>query len=331
MWDEAGLLRLTAGAQYAVVDPAAGGTVHRLALVPRGSTKTDACVPEPIIAGDDPISPSPSVRRDSPGAFRGRLLVPFNDRIVGARYQWENREHHLTVNEPETGDAIHGFLYRSPFTIGGDEQETPGAGAAGELKLRTQLPQAEGYPFRLGVEASYRLQSSWFELTLRICNHGDRPAPLAAGWHPYFVIPSAAATVDELILHVPTDRYVEVDTRLAPTGRVIPTAGTARDFSDPRRIGGAEIDDAFPAPRWPVTLSGGTRRVQVFAGGMFRMVQVFIPPDRRSVAVEPVTSPAEAFNLRDQGHAELGCLVVDPGTCVSGTIQVKYCFAPTEG
>jgi galactose mutarotase-like enzyme len=44
---------------------------------------------------------------------------------------------------------------------------------------------------------------------------------------------------------------------------------------------------------------------------------VFIPPDRRSIALEPVTAATNSFNM-----PELGRMVLAPGQLVSGTISV---------
>lgn len=301
-------LTRTSGAA-ALVDPDCGGTVHRLRLV---DTKKD---PEAIdlLAGDpDPDASVPS----SPGMFRGRLLVPFNDRIRGGRYIWQGESYQLPLNDPEQGDAIHGFLYRSALT--------PDPMLAGDrLTLSGELPGVTGYPAPLLVNARYHLEDSAFYLEVRISNRGTRSAPLAAGWHPYFVLPGSSLAT--WMLHLPAHRFHAVDGSLIPTGATPPVAGTEFDFRRPRSVGDQELDMAWPldAP-WndPVTLSDGTRCIRLRMGGILDTVQVFSPPDRRSLAIEPVTGPADSFNRVNQ------VLELLPGTSASARLRVELVRLP---
>jgi aldose 1-epimerase len=329
-----GLLALTDGTQRALIDSACGGTVHRLELVPAGDDGEGAegvrgrpIGAESVLLGDDPVDPGPAVRRDRPGAFRGRILVPYNDRIIDGTYRWDGDHFELPRNDAETGDAIHGFLYRAPCA-----SHAEGTG----MRLSAVLPARPGYPFPLSVEIIPRLAPSVFGMTVSIRNEGSGPAPVAAGWHPYFQLPVAGGpsrgSVDPLILHVPADTYVEVDDRLSPTGRYLPVAATSLDFSRPRRIGSEELDDAFlhASPSevgdgtsggvgGTVTLASTDRVLEVSGDGLFRMFQIYIPPDRRSIAIEPVSSPANVFN-----RPEMGLTVLPAGQAVTGTIRVRY-------
>jgi aldose 1-epimerase len=324
---ETGLLALTDGAQRVLVDTACGGTIHRLELVPAPGGLRAPRRAEAVILGDDPVPPDPEVRRSSPGGFRGRLLVPFNDRIIDGTYRWGGEPCRLPGNDAGTGDAIHGFLYRAPCTA---RMEPRG------IRLAAVLPPREGYPFALAVEIDLRLEPSSFAMTLSIHNAGSGAAPVAAGWHPYFRLPrggdTADAPVDSLFLHVPAGSFAEVDDRLAPTGRLLSVAGTSRDFSRPRRIGVTDLDDAFVPETGgglegsdpggmagTATLSGEDRALTISGAGIFRMFQIYIPPDRGSIAVEPVTSPANVFN-----RPEMGLLVLPPGGTATGTIRVGY-------
>src|SRR6478609_370235 len=47
---------------------------------------------------------------DRPSGGRGQTLVPWPNRIAGARYELDGEEQQLAVTEPSTGNAIHGLL-----------------------------------------------------------------------------------------------------------------------------------------------------------------------------------------------------------------------------
>lgn len=83
------VLTLRAG-DYAAEVAQVGATL--LSLTHRG---------QPLV---DPVAPG-----ELDDAWRGRTLVPWPNRVVGGSYRVAGRAHHLPVNEPETGAALHGL------------------------------------------------------------------------------------------------------------------------------------------------------------------------------------------------------------------------------
>ena len=41
--------------------------------------------------------------------FRGAVLVPWPNRVVGGRYVFDGQVHQLPINEPDRGNALHGL------------------------------------------------------------------------------------------------------------------------------------------------------------------------------------------------------------------------------
>jgi aldose 1-epimerase len=182
-----------------------------------------------------------------------------------------------------------------------------------------------GYPFGLSVTARYELLPGRFRLTLTAGNHGNGPLPVSLGWHPYFTLPGVPR-VDLLRLRLPAERYVRVDEKLIPTGELPPVEGTPWDFTTPRAIGSGELDLGFPLKGEKIVLStpgerslgGNVRTLAIEVSGAFRYCQLFVPPERSSVAVEPLTAATDAFN-----NPELGLAVLEPGTELRGSCQVS--------
>src|SRR5436305_11719319 len=48
---------------------------------------------------------------------RGQLLLPWPNRIRDGIYRLDGREHRLPLNEPERGNAIHGLVRWSNWTV----------------------------------------------------------------------------------------------------------------------------------------------------------------------------------------------------------------------
>ncbi|WP_076488351.1 aldose 1-epimerase [Alkalispirochaeta americana] len=299
-------LERPSGARLAV-DLDQGGAVREIRLVPEGS-----------LGGAVNILDDGSSSEESARWFCGRLLAPFNDRIPRGEYRWQGRLFQLPLNDPEGADAIHGFLCRTVLK----ELKIQECSRESVLLLEGTLGPCEGYPFPLFLEVTYTLRDDALLVDLLVQNTGDETAPVALGWHPYFSLPEADR-VDRLRLEIPADRYYQVDSRLIPTGELPLVEGSSRDFRTARPIGAAAIDLAWPLKRdgqggSPVVLQGRDHRLEVWCGDAFGAVQVFIPPHRRSIALEPVTGPADAFNF-----PSLGVPGVPPGAFLRGRAQIR--------
>lgn len=320
------LLHHPAGTRV-LIDPACGGTVRGISVQVDGTTRSLLVDPErrepepegPERGGAEPGGPVADLRLPCDTRFfAGRFLVPFADRIIGGEYRWQDRPYRLTPNDGETGDAIHGFLYRTPMEL---RRRTPGSAA-----LSCRLPAQPGYPWEMEVRLDFEALPDGAGIQVAVTNRSDSAAPLTVGWHPYFSPPGVA--LDESILQVPASEYLEVDERLRLSGRKPDVEGTAFDFRTARTVGGTQLDVGLvlgsatpPDHLRGVTLSGPAGSLGLRMGGIFEMVQLFIPPDRGSIAVEPVSAPGQALVVPG-----LGLKVIEPGEAVRGTIEVG--FAP---
>lgn len=258
-------------------------------------------------AGRDLVMPFDAESR-LPGGWQGKTLVPWPNRVAGARYSCGGAQYLLACNEPETGSALHGLVGWSDFRIA----ERTGR----ELVLDLLLPASYGYPWSLEVAVRFSLDDrAGLGVTITTTNLGGAlpssgvpgapqrgggavPAPYGASFHPYL---TRSVPIDQCTLSVPADRVLDVDPRtLAPLGERS-VEGTAWDWREGRAIGRTSTDHAYlglPEGSWQVRLSGGSggRTVVMEAGAPW--VQLYTAEDlgRRAVAVEPMTCPPDALN-----------------------------------
>jgi aldose 1-epimerase len=255
------------------------------------------------VDGSEQLASFASGTRD--GAFAGKPLMPWPNRLRDGRYAFEGAEHRVAITEPETSTALHGLTLSSRWRA----SRTSAHG----ITLSHQLRGREGYPFALDLVVGYELDSAGVVVTLRATNAGPGRAPFGAGLHPYLRL------TGDITLQVPANTRVPIDDRLLPTGPPTPVSGTELDFRHARRLGDQRLDTCFgdlergAAGVASLTLAG-PRRLVVWMDDAFHFVQVFTADG--AIAVEPMTCAPDAFNTGD------GLLVLEPGASFTGRCGV---------
>lgn len=225
---------------------------------------------------------------------RGQVLIPWPNRLDGGRYEFDGRSHQLPLTEPEHGNAIHGLVQWSDWSVA--ERE------ADRVVVEHALRPQPGYPFEVSLRIEYALSSGGLTVRTRATSVGV-VCPYGAGAHPYLTL--GTRTVDPVELRIPAARLVRTDARGIPTDAV-PVDGTEFDFRRPRPIGGTKLDNAFTDLERDadgmarVELRSGETGIDVWMDDTYRYVTLYTGdprPDvnRRSIAVEPMTCPANAF------------------------------------
>lgn len=216
--------------------------------------------------------------------FRGRFLFPFNDRIPGGTYNFNGTEYRLPVNSSEDGSAIHGFLYNKEVEV----KKTGETEAV--LYWRTGKDVFPGYPFDLSLRIVVSLRLPGVVFTFTVKNEGEITAPFALGWHSYFKTDPAS------VIRAGYPCYFETDYQFLPVGSCRSVEGSDFDFSNGRVIFGRNLDHTFKtSPEGVTILENRNYRIRIKQQN-FKYTQLFIPPERTSVAIEPITSKPNSFN-----------------------------------
>lgn len=293
------------GEQFTI---AAGG--YEAVLVQGGGVRTLTHEGQEVLAGY-PLE-------ERPVGGRGQLLLPWVNRVRDGAYSFAGHDQQLAISEPKTGNAIHGLVRWcswEPLEVAGDR-----------VRLGYRLMAQTGYPWTLDITADYAVGPGGLEVTLSASNLAGSPAPFAAGMHPYLAI--HAERVDEVMLTVPAETRQLVDDRLLPAGTA--PVSWDHDFRSGRLIGALELDDAYTDLIRDddgvavVRVQGPGGSSELWLDGSFRWVQVFTGDTlergaRESLAVEPMTSPADAFN------SGTDLVVIGPGRTWSGRFGIRGC------
>lgn len=234
-------------------------------------------------------------------AGRGQVLIPWPNRLQDGNYEFDGRRHQLPLNEPERGNAIHGLVRWAAWTVAAHEPH--------RVAMEHVLHPQPGYPFALKLSIEYALSGSGLRVRTVATNAGTEACPFGSGAHPYLTLGSP--TIDRLSLQVPARTVLQTDERGLPTGRAA-VEGTDYDFRTPRRIGPTVLDHAFTGLERDgnglahVELRDPERgtRLRLWVDGSYPYLMIFSGDPapsvrRRSLAVEPMTCPPNAFRTGD--------------------------------
>lgn len=227
----------------------------------------------------------------------GQILAPWPNRIRDGQYEFRGETHQVALTEPATHTALHGLVRWLPWRLV-DASESA-------LTCECTLFAQPGYPWSLRLRNTWSLTDEGLTGEHKVTNLSAEPAPFGFSVHPYVEVPGVS--VDQLRLQMPTDTRLLTDARLLPVAAVS-VKGTEFDFTTARRIGELNLDTAFTgvSPEADggsaVTVTGPDGAgVRIWADASFGWWQVFtgdtLPGERRrrSVAVEPMTCPPDAF------------------------------------
>jgi aldose 1-epimerase len=241
---------------------------------------------------------------------RGVPLLPWPNRIEDGRYAFGGDELQVPINRVDEQTAIHGLTRWVPWT--------PIEHVRSRVVFGTVIYPQPGYPFTLALRVTYEVSSEGLVVEITARNEGDRALPYGAGHHPYLAVPGGH--IDSARLRVPAGRALLTGPRGLPIGE-LDVAGTPYDFSRARPIGDLKLNTCYfelerdPDRRARVGLEGTT----LWVDETYPYLMLFSGEDlpdpaehRRSLAVEPMTCPPNAFRT---GTA---LIVLRPGESIAG-------------
>jgi aldose 1-epimerase len=228
---------------------------------------------------------------------RGQVLIPWPNRIEDGAYEFRGTKHQLPVNELEARNAIHGLVRWSSWTAAEREDN--------RVVLEYTLCPQPGYPFSLALRLEYAVSDKGLRVTTTATNIGREECPYGSGMHPYLTV--GTETVDSLELRAPGRTVLRTDDRGIPVDSE-PVEGTGYDFGRAKPIGATKLDHAFTdlerdadgLARVELVDPDSGSTVSLWADEGYTYLQLFTGdplPDvaRRSLAVEPMTCPPNAF------------------------------------
>ncbi|HEY0886260.1 MAG TPA: aldose 1-epimerase [Ramlibacter sp.] len=279
------MIRLQAGELACEIEPSLGGCIAGLWL------------------RDLPVLRStPAAQLTSSRQAGSYPLVPFSNRIAGARLVWQGTAHPLVRNNGAEPHAIHGVGWQRPWQVLESDERS--------ALLSYEHRPDSAWPFAFDSSQTMQLREGALALTLSLTNQSRQPAPAGLGWHPYFVKRPGSRVSFEA-----TGRW-EMGPDKLPTGRR-PDRGLDADCAT------LDIDHCFDGWQGIAHLRDALLRVRI-TSTLTKLV-VFTNPARDSIAIEPVSHVNNAMNLVAAGAdpAELGLAILQPGESCSAQLTIE--------
>jgi aldose 1-epimerase len=247
---------------------------------------------------------------------RGQVLAPWPNRIADASYEFGGVQYELPVNERASQSAIHGLVRWVPWVLVEREPQ--------RVIVGHELHPQPGYPFALSLRIEYELSERGLSVSTTATNLGAESCPFGIGFHPY--LHPGTRAVDTAALHLPAGTVLDTNERW-------PVHGTDFDFLQPRAVGRTVLDTCFAGLERgedglarvvlgdPTTGASTTLWVDE-AYGYLMVYTGDARPDvsRRSLAVEPMTCPPQAFRTGES------LIVLAPGESIAATWGITPSF-----
>ena len=248
--------------------------------------------------------------------YKNLPLFPFPNRLDHGRYTWDGIDYQFKINDTITECALHGFAEYAPMQL----TRTHVLPSSAHIDCRYDYTGGhEAYPFPFSLLLMFELSDEeGFNIWFTVENTGDKAMPFGMGWHPYFQLND---NIDQLTLQLPALELIGLDNRMMPTGKHYDYSEDGTSF----QIGSKVLDNCFfvkqKGDRATVKLYDDSHELEYWqecGPEQLNYIQLFTPPHRKSIAIEPMSCNINAFNSGS------GLWRMEPGESKTVKFGVKY-------
>ncbi len=149
----------------------------------------------------------------------------------------------------------------------------------------------EGYPGNLTVTVTYQLLGN----TLKVLHKAitDRPTIVNLTNHTYFTL-DEAASLDDIVLQIGSEKIVDTDKKLLPTGSIELVENTRFDFRQPKKLGNIRLDTPYvadPTKKPLATARSIASGIQLSVRSNQPVLVVYTPEDLAAICFETQNYP----------------------------------------
>ncbi len=244
--------------------------------------------------------------------YKSSFLIPFPNRILNGEYLFDGNKYQLPKND--ISNALHGFFFNKSTVLKKKIIQKSSA----SLTFSYQYDGTyTGYPFPFIVDIMITLNNEGFKCCIDILSQ-DKKMPIGVGWHPYFRF--SDETVNNLLLKIPECKFIKADNEKIPNGELVPYSS----FNKPKSLKGRYFDTGFLINSKKAVIELHSKEKQKIikveqnrSNNSNCFFQIYIPAERKSIAIEPMTCAANSFNNK------IGLEILNKGERLSTLLKVS--------
>lgn len=150
------------------------------------------------------------------------VLFPPN-RYEDGEFDWNGRTYRFPVNEPETNNHLHGFVYDQPWEAAEYGTDENRSFVTVIHRFNEAHPNYRYFPHPFTLTLTYTLSADGLRQEVHAVNEGDEPMPFMLGFHTAVNAPFApGSTADDCHVLLTIGERVELSSRMLPTGKFQP-------------------------------------------------------------------------------------------------------------
>ena len=201
-------------------------------------------------------------------------LFPYANRIKDGSYFFEGKEY--SFDKEKDGNSIHGYAKDMQWDIVENDESS--------VTMQTDLYRDGQYPFRVRCTIHICISGSRFCEVAHFHNYGDQPAPLSPGFHPYFAVGNewTVSLEKRALKSIKMDEY-------------FPSGNYLEFYRNIRKKKAGHFDDLFKYSGHIKILGEKYTYEMDTTNSKYMMIYDGEYSEGRSVAVEPMSSPVNAF------------------------------------
>lgn len=215
-------------------------------------------------------------------SYAAAILFPFVSRIENGTYHFDGKTYQLNCNQAGI-NALHGLVYNKTFIT--ENQEINDKNAAVTLRY-TETNPPKGFPFKYELQLTYTLSENDLSLHIKATNLDVVPFPYTVGWHPYFF----TEHLQESLVKFNSHQQVAFDEKLI-TKELLPY-GNEEEFV----LNNKQLDDCFMMDDDKIEFITPSYQLKITSDAAQSYLQMFTPPHRLLIAIEPMTGISNSFN-----------------------------------
>lgn len=249
-------------------------------------------------------------------------MTPYTNRIADCRLQFNGQTYHVgPASDPEP-HALHGDGWKNPWQV---KERGPDF-----VELALTIQASKDSPYSYDAIQVYRLSDDALHIDLSVTNKGAEALPFGIGHHPF--LPRDAETIVRSNLKKAWMGKDIIPDHIEPMperwnfseGLVVSNEnlGPAQNGFDHTFL----MDHCFPDWDGKTEIIWPRRglKLEITADDIFKHFVICVPqPEQPVICAEAVTNIIDAFNKYEQGVADTGTQILQPGETLAGRTNFR--------